>query len=230
MPTGARRWAIAAVSLYLLLACLVDLLSSVFPVQCRRSNIAWQCCDQVQVSPDGRAISPVIWRSSVWSPTQLHQDTRIAPKAGSLLHECAWLITSEYWLVIVCWFKDCNKSAEASAELNKCNKEYCKTLHVIRVFHPSHWQGLCHETLNQPKKKGSSCVQDNNLCFTFSSVIPRNAWQRCELHHKTRNALWGIKQSDGWAEPQHLQSSLQKHWESSAGEKAPLPQDANSYL
>lgn len=101
---------------------------------------------------------------------------------------------------------------------------------MIHVFNPTHWQGLCHESLNQPRKKGSSCVQDNNLCFTFSSVIPRNAWQRCGLHHKTRNALWGIKQSDGRAEPQHLQSSLQKPCESSTGEKAPLPRDANIYV
>lgn len=60
------------------------------------------------------------------------------------------------------------------------------------------------------QRKGSSHVWDNNLCFTFSSGIPRNAWQRCELHHKTGNSLWGIKQSDGREESQHLQSSLQK--------------------
>lgn len=65
-----------------------------------------------------------------------------------------------------------------------------QNLRLICVFKTSHWRELCHvKAAILSQRKGSSHIWDNNPCFTFSSVIPRNAWQRCELHHKTRNAL-----------------------------------------
>lgn len=64
---------------------------------------------------------------------------------------------------------------------------------VTRVF---------KSTILFQEKKGISHVQDNNLCSTFSGVIPRNAWRQCALHQNKECTVrgWTLtdKQSCRW--------------------------------
>lgn len=62
--------------------------------------------------------------------------------------------------------------------------------------------GVLKSAVFSQKKNGFSCVQQNNLCSTWSCVIPRNVCGRCALHQNRDCTVrdWTLWQTSGGAD------------------------------